>query len=69
VPVLTLHEAVAHPQTEAAGVIVNGHGDDGTAWPMLASPIELSASPARVTRALGALDSDASAIRSDWQVG
>jgi hypothetical protein len=35
---------------------------------MLASPIELSASPARVGRALGALDSDAIAIRTDWQV-
>lgn len=48
-PVLDVGEAVRHPQTAARGLIVDGEWETGP-WPLLGSPIRLSATPPRVRR-------------------
>jgi crotonobetainyl-CoA:carnitine CoA-transferase CaiB-like acyl-CoA transferase len=50
VPVATVAEVVAEPQTTARGLIVTGRDEEGRDWPLLASPLRLSETPARVAK-------------------
>jgi crotonobetainyl-CoA:carnitine CoA-transferase CaiB-like acyl-CoA transferase len=50
VPVATVAEVVAEPQTAARGLIVTGQDENGLDWPLLASPLRLSATPPRVAK-------------------
>jgi crotonobetainyl-CoA:carnitine CoA-transferase CaiB-like acyl-CoA transferase len=67
-PVLTLAEAVNHAQSQRGNLIVAGRSSIGEEWPLVACPIALSRTPARVVRAPGALDSDAASVLTDWGV-
>ncbi len=51
-PVLDVAEALAHPQTVARRLILRGKGPGEEPWPLLASPIRLSATPPLVRRAI-----------------
>jgi crotonobetainyl-CoA:carnitine CoA-transferase CaiB-like acyl-CoA transferase len=44
-PVATIAEAAEHPQIAARGLIQYYRGEDGTDWPLLASPMRLSRTP------------------------
>ena len=48
-PILNVTEAATHPQTTARELIVDGEWETGP-WPLLGSPMKLSATPPRVHR-------------------
>ena len=48
-PILNVTEAATHPQTTARELIVDGEWETGP-WPLLGSPMKLSATPPRVQR-------------------
>ncbi|SHK09950.1 Crotonobetainyl-CoA:carnitine CoA-transferase CaiB [Pseudonocardia thermophila] len=52
VPVATVAEVLAHGQTRARELIVERAAIDGSRWPLLAPPIRLRSTPARVDKAM-----------------
>ena len=52
VPVLTLDEVIAHPQTAARGLLLDVPTADGDRWTVLGSPLRLLSTPARVSSAM-----------------
>jgi crotonobetainyl-CoA:carnitine CoA-transferase CaiB-like acyl-CoA transferase len=68
-PVLSVSEVAESERVRTRGLIAAGTSPLGEAWSLLASPIRLSATPARVARAMGPLGCDAADVRSDWGVG
>ena len=68
VPVNTVSEVAAHPQTVARGLIVWGQSKGGKAWPLLACPIRLHPFPAVVGRAIGAVGADLHEVLHDWDI-
>jgi crotonobetainyl-CoA:carnitine CoA-transferase CaiB-like acyl-CoA transferase len=63
-PVLGVAEVVAHPQSRARGLLVEVPTRDGDRWTVVASPLRLLATPARVRSAmphLGAEDAELAA--------
>jgi crotonobetainyl-CoA:carnitine CoA-transferase CaiB-like acyl-CoA transferase len=60
-PVLTVHEMLAGPQT-AARRLWFPVSDDGETWPLLASPLRLTATPTAVREPMPALGRDTTAI-------
>jgi len=66
VPVRSVSEVAAHPQTQARALIVDGLTREGRAWPLLACPIRLDPFPAAVRRALGGVGEDLDEVVRDW---
>ena len=67
-PVLSLSEAIDHPQVKAAGVLTPGRSPNGDEWPLVASPISMSRTAPRVRRAPGVLDGDAADVIKSWDL-
>jgi crotonobetainyl-CoA:carnitine CoA-transferase CaiB-like acyl-CoA transferase len=65
-PVLRVSEAAEHAQTRAREIIVRRSAEDGTEWPLLASPMRLALTPTLVKQPIGAAAPDASAICREW---
>jgi crotonobetainyl-CoA:carnitine CoA-transferase CaiB-like acyl-CoA transferase len=65
-PVNTVPEAVAHPQTAARRLWFEFRGPDGETWPLLGSPLRLTATPPRVCRPMGSLDRDREIVLDQW---
>lgn len=68
VPVNNVSEVATHAQTAARELIVHRPSAGGKSWPLLASPIRLSAFPVVVRRALGAVGEDLEEVLRDWGV-
>ena len=67
-PVLSVSEAAQHPQTVARNLIVAGKTVAGAQWPLLASPLRFSKTPATVRRAIGPVGADSAEIIADWDL-
>lgn len=69
-PVHELAEVVNHPQTRIGGLIPKAMAPEqtqgGEPWPLLACPMQLSRTPARVKHVIASLDDDAEAVIADW---
>ena len=65
-PVLRVAEVAAHAQTKTRELIVTGKTAGGSAWPLLACPIRLAATPTAITRAIGALGADSDEVFAEW---
>lgn len=55
VPVQSVKEAAEHAQTTARALITRATDSAGRVWPLLCCPVRLSATPARVCKAIGPL--------------
>ena len=60
-PVLSVQEVVAAPQTRARGLFFQALAD-GESWPLMASPLRLSATPPQVRRPMPPLGRDNEAV-------
>lgn len=67
-PVLSVSEVAESERARTRGLIAAGTSPLGQAWPLLASPIRLSATPALVARAMGPLGCDGAEVLADWGV-
>lgn len=67
VPVRSINEVMEHPQTCAGEIMVKGHSVSGKEWPLMRSPLRLSATPAVVRRAIGDIGADAAEIGAEWK--
>ena len=52
-PVLSVNEAVAHPQTEARRLVFERTDYRGLRWPMMGSPVRLEATAPRTEQPMG----------------
>jgi len=67
-PVLSVAETLAHAQATQSRVVTDGQSPSGEIWPLVACPIQLSLTPAQVSRAPGKLNGDADSVLRDWAV-
>ncbi len=67
VPVRSVSDVMAHPQTMACEFVVQGRSVSGKEWPLLRCPLRLSATPANVKRAIGDIGADAAEIAAGWK--
>lgn len=67
-PVQSVSEVLAHPQTTERGIVFEARTRTGDRWNLLACPIGLSKTPAKVTRVPGPLDADRDEILRDWNI-
>jgi crotonobetainyl-CoA:carnitine CoA-transferase CaiB-like acyl-CoA transferase len=70
-PVRTIAEMLDHPQTSARELVIERRSADGASWPVLQSPLRLSATPARVGTVMGRLGTAAGTAeaRVAWSGG
>jgi crotonobetainyl-CoA:carnitine CoA-transferase CaiB-like acyl-CoA transferase len=61
-PVLTVQEMLAAPCTASRRLWFNAPGSDGRIWPLLASPMRLSATPPQVRRPISRLGADNASV-------
>lgn len=67
-PVLRVNEVIEHPQVKMRELLVRGIGEDGIEWPLLASPVRLALTPARVKRPITSRSGDVASVLDGWSV-